>query len=148
MDWPVSFGFPIPGALPQKQISEPTDPDHGNLSRSDLYRSVAQRFRCRAARSGFKNGAALWGDALTQNAQGWLDVPIPLNSDGRPATWRAKRYNIACRYGVVQAEKLRACDDLRQILTNLAWHVTTPIQLVSRDHISQLSHLLNNGVDD
>ena len=85
---------------------------------------------------------------MTQHTQGWLEAPIPLNSEGRPTTWRPQRFNIAFRFGVEQAEKLRACDDLRRSLTNLACHVTTPIQLVSRGHISQLSHLLNNGADD
>ena len=143
----VSFGFPITGVLSQKHTFELAKPDRDLLTRSELYRSAAHRFRDRAARSGFKNCAALWDEAMSQHSQGRLEAPIPLNSDGRPTTWRSQRFNIAFRFGVEQAEKLRACDDLRHILTNLACHVATPIQLVSRGHISHLSQLLNNGAD-
>ena len=143
-----AFGFPITGILSQKHTFEMTAPDHDIHSRADIFRSAVQRFRDRASRSGFKNGAALWDEATTQHAQGWLSAPLPLNADGRPTAWRSKSYNIAVRFGVEQAGKLRACDDLRHSLTNLACHVTTPIQLVSWGRISQLSHLLNNGVDD
>ena len=100
------------------------------------------------ARSGFKNGAASRGEALSQHVRGWAESPIPLNSDGRPTTWRPKRYDIASRFGVELAEKLRACDDLRRSLANLAFHVTTPNQLVSWGHISQISSLLNNWAGD
>ena len=40
--------------------------------------------------------------------------------------------------GVEQASKLSACDDMKHILTNAACVTETPIQLVSRDHLSQL----------
>ena len=85
---------------------------------------------------------------MGKHAQGRLSGPIPLNADGRPTTRRPNSYNVAFRCGVEQAEKLRACDDLRRRLTNLACHVTTPIQPVSWGHISHRSHILNNGVCD
>ena len=143
-----AFGFPITGVLSQKRSFELSAPDSDLLSHMDLFRSAAQRFRDRAARSGYKNGAALWGEAISQHNIGWLSDPIPLNADGRPTTWRSPRYNVAFLFGVEQAEKLRACDDLRHSLTNLACHVATPIQLVSWGHISQLSSLLNNRLGD
>ena len=141
-------GFPITGVLSQKYTSELTHPGHDLLTRSDLYRSASRRFRDRAARSVYKNRAKFWDEAMTQHTQCWLEALIPLNSDGRPTTWRPKRFNIACRIGVEQAEKLLAFDDLRQSLTNLALHVTTPIQLDPWGRISQLSQLLNDGSDD
>ena len=143
-----AFGFPITSALSQKHTFELTEPDHDLIARSDLYRSAAHRFRDFASRSGFKNGSALWGEATTQHKHGWRGAPIPLNADGRPTTWRSKRYNIAFRCGVDHAEKLRACDDLRHSLTNLACRVKAPIHLVSWGHISQISQLVNNGAGD
>ena len=143
-----AFGFPITGVLSQKHSFDPSTPEADILSHMDLYRSAAQRFRDRAARSGYKNAPALWDEAISQHNLGWLSPPIPLNADGRPTTWHSPHHNVAFRFGVEQAEKLRACDDLRHSLTNLACHVATPIQLVSWDHISELSSLLNNHRDD
>ena len=66
----------------------------------------------------------------------------PLSASGRPAGHGSDSYNIAFRFGVAQADKLRACDDLRHSLTNVACAVATPIQLVSWDHVAQLSKLM------
>ena len=77
-------------------------------------------------------------DALTQVKKGWLKPPVELGSDGSPRGFPAVKYNIAFRCGVEQAAKLRACDDLRQILTNSACSVLTPIKLVSWGHLAQL----------
>ena len=52
------------------------------------------------------------------------------------------QFNITFRLGVDQADKLRACDDLEHILTNLACSVVAPIRLVSWDHLAQLSQIL------
>ena len=63
---------------------------------------------------------------------------MELRDDGRPAGLPIGQYNISFRFGVEQAAKLRACDDLRHSLTNSACSVLTPIQLVSRGHLAQL----------
>ena len=139
-------GFFNTVTLAQKHTFELTDHERDVLSRAELPRSAARRFRGRASRSGCKNGPALWGEAMAQHAQCWLSGPIPLIADVRPATRRPNSYNIDSRFGVEQAEKLRACDDLRPSLTNLARQATTPIQLVSWDRISQIAQLLYNGV--
>lgn len=46
--------------------------------------------------------------------------------------------NIDFRFGVEQGEKIRAIDDLKQSLTNLAFSVLTPIRLVSWGHVAEL----------
>ena len=68
---------------------------------------------------------------------GWKSPP-PLDASGRPADLPAGGQNIAFRFGVEQADKLRACDDLNHILTNAACRVRPPIKLVSWGHASQL----------
>ena len=62
--------------------------------------------------------------------------------------WRPNRFNISFRFGDLQADKLRACDDLKHSMANLACSVHTPMQLVSWDHLEQLSRTLtSNGGD-
>ena len=48
--------------------------------------------------------------------------------------------NPAFRFSAAQADKNRACDDLRRALTNRACAVLTPIKLVSRDHVSEIAN--------
>ena len=64
--------------------------------------------------------------------------PRPLTASGRPEDQPEGDYNIVFRFGVEQADKLRACDDLKHGLTNKACQITTPIKLVSWGHVSQL----------
>ena len=74
--------------------------------------------------------------------------PSPLGPDGRPFAWKSSRFSICFRFGVDQANKLRACDDLKHSMTNLACAARTPIQLVSWGHIDQLANFLaSNGGD-
>ena len=80
----------------------------------------------------------LWEEALSQVKKGWLKPPVELGHEGRPHGFPAGQCNIAFRFGVEQAAKLRACDDLRHSLTNSACSVLTPIKLVSWDHLAQL----------
>ena len=68
--------------------------------------------------------------------------------DGRPFTWKSPRFNICFRFGVEQADKLRACDDLKHPMTNLARTVHTPIQLVSWGDIAQLANFLASDGGD
>ena len=73
---------------------------------------------------------------------GRLEGPVKLNPDGLPIDRPLGRSNIAFRFGVSRSEKLRACGDLRHILTNEACVISAPIQLVSWGHIGQLDRLL------
>lgn len=83
------------------------------------------------------------GEAVQHVRKGWLAPPVPLHTDGRPAQWKLKQSNIAFRFGVEQADKLRAFDDLKHSLTNLACSVVTPAKLVSWGQLAQLSHILS-----
>ena len=61
-----------------------------------------------------------------------------LGESGRPKDLRSNGFNIAFRFGVEQADKLRACDDIKHSLTNSACRVHTPIKLVSWGRVSKL----------
>ena len=64
--------------------------------------------------------------------------PFLLGESGRPKDIHSDGFNIAFRFGAEQADKLRACDDLRRSLTNSACRVHTTVKLVSWGHVSQL----------
>lgn len=49
-----------------------------------------------------------------------MSAPVRLSASGRPEDQPAGGFNIAFRFGVELSEKLRACDDLKNSLTNLA----------------------------
>ena len=67
----------------------------------------------------------------------------PLSDDGKPMEWRSKRYKISFRLGVIQSDKMRACDALKRSMANLARTIEKQIKLVSCDNIAQISHLLS-----
>ena len=67
----------------------------------------------------------------------------PLFGDGKPLEWRSKRYRISHRLVVIQSHKMRARDDLKRTMSNLAFTLEAPIQLVSRGNIAQISHILS-----
>ena len=139
-------GFPITGDLSQIDVfpdSEKKVPSR--ISCSELSHSASPRFRERVAKSGKKNALQLRTEAECQVEKGWLAPPVPLHTDGRPHSWKLKGFNLAFRFGVKQAENLRACDDWKHSMTNLACSVHTPIKLVSWDHIAQISHLISEG---
>ena len=145
-----AFGFPITGLLSQKflfGVDDKADPS-AILPLPELFKTAASRFRERAEKSGRKNAQPLWDEALEQVKKGWLLPPAELAADGRPASWRSEKYNIAFRFGVLQQDKLRACDDLKHAMTNLACVISTPNQLLSWDHISQLSQLMSEKGGD
>ena len=133
-----AVGFPITGKLSQKGVYALDRPHTQAIDPAILFETAASRFRERAAKSGHKNSSQLWEEAQQQVKKGWLNPPVELKEDGRPAGIRPGQYNIAFRFGVEQAAKLRACDDLRHSMTNSACSVMTPIQLVSWDHLAQL----------
>ena len=137
-----AVGFPITGRLSQLHTYEVDDSVIPPLNRDQLYDTAVPRFRERAAKSGHKNAQVLWDEAMAQVKSGWLMPPPQLHPGGRPFAWKSSRFNICFRFGVEQADKLRACDDLKHSMTNLACTVHTPIQLVSRGHITQLANFL------
>ena len=115
-----AFGFPITGGLSQKSLYPVGDNADRRISTSRLYVSAGSRFRERAAKSGHKNAQLLRDDAMGQAQKGWLLPPAELAPDGRPRLWRSGEFNIAFRLGVLQQDKLPACDDLEQWMANLA----------------------------
>ena len=145
-----AFGFPITGSLSQRYTYDLADRDKlkDRIPRSQLFEAASLRFRERAAKYGHKDAQVIWGEALQQVEKGWLFAPHPLSADGKPLSWRAGRFDISFRFGVSQADKLRACYDLKHSVTNLACSVETPNQLVSWGHLSQLSQLLSQGGGD
>ena len=86
---------------------------------------------------------------MDQKLKGWLTEPFPLNFPSSSSCVLADRkLNIAFRFGVDQGGKLRACDDLKRSLTNLACSVLTPIKLVSWDHVAELCRLVSSAAFD
>ena len=131
-------GFPMAGALSQKGVFALSKLDETALFPTLLFRTAAARFRERAAKSGMKNAARLWSEATEQVDKGWLFPPVELAPSGQQTGFSRHGYNVDFRFGVEQADKLRACDDLMNGLTNTACAVLTPIQLVSWGHLDQL----------
>ena len=85
---------------------------------------------------------------MGQCEKGWLNQPFPLCSDSKPFALNNPELNVAFRFGVEQSDKLRAFDDIRHSRTNLACVVETPIKLVSWDHLTELTHLVNTNDRD
>ena len=132
-------GFPTCGIISQEGVFPTTQKSKPPIPLSILWKSSKKRFQERAKNSGFKNAEPLWSEALTQVKEGWLSEPIPISPSGDVVGFSVGEVNIAFRFGVDQNEKLRACDDLRHNMVNLATTILTPITLPTWDHISQLT---------
>lgn len=143
-----AVGFPITGTLSQVKAFPHKPPKGDFIQKDTIYKTAEARFRERAPKSGWKNAEALWKEAMEQHSMGWLAAPVPLNDSGRPTDQPSGNYNIVFRFGVEQADKLRACDDLKHGLTNKACQIMTPIRLVSWDHVSQLCRKFANDGQD
>ena len=74
---------------------------------------------------------------MIQVAESWLDDPIPIPSSGLIPGIRPEGVSTAFRFGVEQADKLRAFDDPIHNWANIACAVWTPITLPTWDHIAQ-----------
>ena len=134
-----AWGFPLIGDLSQNaiypidpKVVKPPDP-------TSIGFQSAERFRLRAAASGFLNSDALWTEALEQVNRGWLSEPVPIDMTTGTADLPYKSQNFAFRFGVRQMDKLRACDDLRYSTTNAYCSVRTPIKLPTWDHLAQMA---------
>ena len=124
-----AFGSPITGTLSHRYTYYLRGRDKltDRIPRSQLFDTDSSRFRERAAKSGHKDAQVVWGDALEQVEKGRLFPPHPLSADGEPLPWHLRRFDISFRFGSSHAEKLRAYDDLKHSMTNLACSVETPI---------------------
>ena len=79
------------------------------------------------------------GDANQQVTLGWLAPPLPIDLEGSVSDYARGSVDIAFRFGVDQANKHRACDDLRHNGVDLFRTIGTPIELPTCDHIAQMS---------
>ena len=111
------------------------NPDNPNpLTRGSLFDPSIERFKARSARSP-ECADILWKEALAQVELGWMDQPRPLNSSGRFADEPSLPINNASRFVVVQGEKVRARDDLKDSLANPACSALSPIALPSGEYL-------------
>ena len=117
-------------------------PKYERLTKDRIPHSSGARFRDRAAESGHKNAQPLLGEAMQKVEKGRLLLPTPLPADGKPLSWHSKEFNIPFRFGAIRTNKLRACDDLKHSMTNLACTAETPIQLFSWGNVAHLPNLL------
>ena len=139
------FGFGLIGTLSQRH-SYPASAKMARkkpLSQEKLFDANASRFSDRSRKSGRKNAQKLWEEALSQQKEGWLTTHFPLSTENEPFVLKGPKINVSFRFGVEQGAKLRACDDLRHSVTNLACVVLTPIKLASWDHLAEISNILN-----
>ena len=135
------YGFPITGKLSQKfAFPATTEKLSPTLSTADVLLSAPSRF---ARRSAHVSPAAqgLWDEALQQVEAGWLDPPRRLSNSGKVVDCPSSPLNVAFRFAVAQDSKVRACDDLKESLTNKMCAVTTPITLPDWDLLAAM-HLL------
>ena len=107
------------------------------LSTDSIWGGRAERFRTRAAASGYKHADELWSEAMDQCQRGWLAPPVLLGADGRLFGYEGK-VNNAFRFPVTQVGKIRACDDLKYGLANPCCATRTPIKLPTWGHIGQM----------
>ena len=121
-----AVGFPIAGILSQKHVFEYKTPNRPILARTHLFGSAEPRFRERAGESGWANAAVLRTESMAQVEKGRLCDPVALAESGAPEGYAPGGYNVAFRFGVEQASKLRACDGLKRCMTNQACVTEAP----------------------
>ena len=113
-----------------------------------FFRSPQLRFVERSAKAGFKNATAFRDEAMEQCKKGWLRGQFPLKEDLGSSFFTDEAINVDFRLGVEQDDKLRACDDLKHAMVNLACRVATPIKLVSWGHVAELCRSTANSIYD
>ena len=107
--------------------------------------STDSHFRERAAILGLENADPLCAEATDRAKEGWLLNPAPLPHGAKLLLWISKRYNVPFIFGVLLADKLRACDDLEHSMANLACAVETPTHLLRCGNIDRISAKLAAG---
>lgn len=125
--------FPATGTCSKRGVSPPKAPKGGLLHRIRLIESA--EFRERTSKAWRRKAPNLRGEACPKVKTG---RPLPPSPSRKPEVLADDGYNIAFRFGVERASKHRACDDLEKSLTKTACATLTPIQLVSRGHLSQI----------
>ena len=103
-----------------------------------IWAKSAERFKTGAMHSGHLHAKELWDEACEQVKLGWLGEPLPIDTSGNIFTYGKGSTNVAFRFGVDQADKLRAGDDLKHNHVNLYCSVWTPIKLHTWGHIAQM----------
>ena len=106
------------------------------------YKPLPDRLRGRPSEPGFNGAQKLAGGELGEVKKRRILPPIPLASDWKPIRWRPIIYNVSFRFGFLQSDKLRACDDLERSIANIAWSAPTPIQPASWYLLARLSQLM------
>ena len=130
-NWIMQFvkGFPITGVLSQKgvfpyeQTLTETPPIRDHRS---LFQTKTARFKERASKKPSRYPRQLWEEALLQVERGWLSKPEPLDSSGNFRDSPHAETNITFRFGVLQSDKLRGCDDSKDSCTNQTCQIATP----------------------
>ena len=83
------------------------------------------------------------GRSSRTGGQGLAHSPATTSLGRSPTSLALGQLQYQPPLGVLQADKLRACDDLMRSLTNLVCSVSTPIHRVSWDRLSQLPNLIS-----
>ena len=142
--WLLQFvrGFPRTGKLSQKfTFPLPTKKIPDPMSLNEVIASAPGRFRSRSTRPP-PQAEVLRNEALLQAERGWLGPPRLLSADGLFADAPTVPLNNAFRFAVDQSSKVRACDDLKDSLTNRLCSVGTPITLPGWDLLAAMSQLI------
>ena len=144
-EWIDQFflGFPLVGTVSEEGVyplkGDPPPPIPVDL----LLEGAPERCRKRMSSRCSPHDDQLWREALAQEKKGWLEGPFDISVDAVVTRGDSQfRCNPAFRFGVLQGEKLRAVDDLKQSYTNAAAQVLTPINLPTWDHFSSLIKLM------
>ena len=111
------------------------------IPRSQLFDAATARFRERVTKSGRENAHILWGEALQQVEKGWLIPPLPWQPTVALAPGVPPALTFVFASGSIRPRncllrRSETLDDQHGVLR------ARPIQLVSWDHIAQLSQLL------
>ena len=141
-------GFPTVGSFSQAWVYPLSDKHHAPVPVSAIWRTSANRFEGRVRASGFRIAHELWGEAMEKVASGWLGEPIPFSEDGGVPFFSLWTSNAAFRFSGVQDSKLRPCGDLRHNLTNVCAAILTPINLPTRDRLSEIAKSLHHTSRD
>ena len=98
----------------------------------------SDRLRARAMASGFKHSDHLWSEVMAQVAKGWLSGPLLLNDEGLPPGFSFGEVGNAFRFPVAQADKIRACENLKYECANPFYGGRKPIRLPTWGRIGEM----------
>ena len=132
-DWLEQFirGFLMLGEVGEPGVYDGCSPKFRPLSRDELFETAKDRWAPEKTPNEPRR-PTLWSEALSQTEKGWLAGPRPYTTEGKLQIGGENvTVNPAYRFGVQQAEKLRAVGDLKRSSTDEATSVLTPINLPS-----------------